>query len=255
MVCSLERWHGETRVSPNFLRGLALVACGAIFWLIYFDLKDRLTKEPRRLLFYSFLLGGVSVGVALLLYKLVRFAGVTVGPDQPMTDVLLYTVAIVGPIEEGAKFLVARLVIFGWKDFDEPIDGLLYAACVAIGFAAVENVLYLPDLPLHEQAARAIVSPLTHSLFAALWGFGAAKAILHAKTLPAKIFWFAAPLVTAMVLHGLYDFLLLAWNATIPVALGTLVLWLGLIAYAAHVVHTKHPVITDAESGEIRPPT
>jgi len=222
------------------------VAGGAVFWLIYFDLKDRLKPEPRRLLLLAFLLGGLAALLGLAAYRLAEWLGAPVSPGESQSEILLYCLALVGPIEEGAKFLVARALIFRWKQFDEPIDGLIYASAVAVGFAAVENLLYLPHLDWPEQLARALTSPLTHSLFAAIWGLGLIHARLHAPTRGARFLLQALPLAASMLLHGFYDFLVIGPGATLPASGIVLVLWLWMIVWARSVVRGRsRPYLLD----------
>jgi RsiW-degrading membrane proteinase PrsW (M82 family) len=218
------------------IRGIGFVAGGAVFWLIYFDLKDRLRPEPRRLLVVAFLLGGVAALLGLAGYRLAEWLGAPVDPGVTASSVLLYCLLLVGPIEEGAKFLVARAVVYRWRQFDEPIDGLIYSSAVAVGFAAVESLLYLPYLDWPHQLARSLASPLTHSLFAAIWGFGLSRARFGGGSRLFRWLWQALPLVLSMVLHGLYDFLLIGVGATIPASGIALVLWLFLIVHARRLV-------------------
>lgn len=208
---------------------------GAIFWLVYFGFKDRLRPEPRRLLIAAFLLGGLSALLALGGFRLAEALGAPSWPDDDWPAILVYSLGLVGPIEEGAKFLVAALTVFRLRDFDEPIDGIVYAATVAIGFATLENLLYAPHLGAGEQAARALASPLTHSLFAAVWGFGVARARFAARNPGARRFWIGSTLLAAMVLHGLYDFSLLALNAAYVSGAIALALWIALIVHARRV--------------------
>jgi RsiW-degrading membrane proteinase PrsW (M82 family) len=134
---------------------------------------------------------------------------------------------------------VARRFVFRWRHFDEPIDGLVYASAVAIGFATLENLIYLPWLGWVEQAARSLTSPLMHSLFAAIWGFGAGRAAFRARTPAARFAWQAIPLATSMLIHGLYDFLVIGLHATLPASGVVLVLWLLMIARARRLVREK----------------
>ena len=52
---------------------------------------------------------------------------------------------VIGPCEEIAKFLAVRLFVYRNHEFDEPLDGIIYAAAAALGFASLENVLYVID--------------------------------------------------------------------------------------------------------------
>lgn len=218
------------------IRTVGIVAAGALLWMLYFDRKDSLKPEPRRLLLLAWGWGCGSALLALALYWLAGLVGLPSWPGNSTSEIALYCLALVGPVEEGAKFLVARTLVFRWSHFDERIDGMVYAAAVAIGFATVENMLFAPLLPWSEQLARAITSPLTHSLFAAIWGFGTAHALLVARTRTGRLLWQLLPLGLAMALHGLYDFFLLAFDATLPASGIILLIWVALIFYSRRLI-------------------
>jgi len=221
------------------IRTLGIIVAGALLWLLYFDHKDRLQPEPRYLLLLAWLCGCGSAVFALGLFWCAGRLGMPLWPDENTRDIALYCFLLVGPVEEGAKFLVARTLVFRWRHFDERIDGMVYAAAVAIGFASVENLLFAQVLPWPEQLARALVAPLTHTLFAAIWGFGAAYALLDCRSRTCRILWQLVPLVLAMAAHGLYDFLLLAWGGTVPASGVILLLWVGLIVYSRRLVRRQ----------------
>jgi RsiW-degrading membrane proteinase PrsW (M82 family) len=226
-------------LSGFYLSGLGFVVGGALFWVLYFDLKDYLNPEPRRMLLLGFFLGCVAAVVAWWLFRLTDLLGLPQAPGNTIAQILVVCVVIGGPIEEGTKFLAARLFLFRSRHFDEPIDGLVYASAVAIGFASVENLLYLNGLTWIEALARAAASPLTHSLFASIWGFGAARAFFRARTRGARFLWQAGTLALSMVVHGLYNFSLFAYNAGYIAAFIALILWLSLIAYARSLVRAS----------------
>lgn len=217
----------------------AAIVGGALLWLIYFDFKDRLQKEPRLLLLAAFGLGGLSAVLGLGVYGLAEQVGFPASPGHTPGQILRFCLLGVGPVEEGCKFLVARALVFRWRAFDEKIDGLVYSAAVAIGFATFENFLhlfYLPYLDTSEQLARAAVSPLTHSLFAAIWGFGVSRALFGVRSRLARWLWQAGPLVLSMLLHGFYDALLIGWDATLPASATVAVIWAFVLWNARRVL-------------------
>jgi RsiW-degrading membrane proteinase PrsW (M82 family) len=233
------RANGDVGEAQWIVPGVGLASGGALFWLLYFDLKDRLHPEPRRLLVASFLLGGLATAVAALGYRGVELLGVPPAPRPETGELLAYCLGVVGPIEEGAKLLVAWLVVFRWREFDERIDGIVYAGAVAIGFASFENLVYARWLPPGEQLARALVSPLTHSLFAALWGVAAARAYIPRRPAPVRGLLLAGGWAAAALAHGLYDAALLAAGAPWLGALLVLALWLPLIVLARRLVRAR----------------
>lgn len=211
---------------------VGVVAAGAVLWSLYFRFKDRLKPEPLKLLAVSLLLGSGAAGLSIILFRLLPSAGLPEVPPTGGLGLLLYCVAVIGAVEEGVKFAVVRLVMVRWREFDEVIDGLFYAAMTAVGFASVENLVYAESAPWPEQLARAATLPLTHAVFAAVWGLPMAHALSVPRPAASRFMRQALPLALSMFLHGLYDFFLLGYDATISASAVVLVLW-GAIIYVA----------------------
>lgn len=214
------------------LRAAGFAAAGTLFWLQYWDLKDRKRPEPRGHLVAAFALGCVSALLALGVYAALAAAGVPTLPGRDPVKALLVCVCVIGPVEECAKFGLARAFVFRWRAFDERVDGIVYGAAVALGFAAVENLIWLPDLATRDAFVRALTAPLVHTLFSVIWGLGTARAFLDARSRAARLAWQAGSLVLASVVHGLYDAILELGASSVVVALWVLVHW-TLIIWAA----------------------
>jgi hypothetical protein len=111
---------------------------------------------------------------------------------------------VVGLSEEGAKFLGAWALPFHRREFDEPIDGLVYGAASALGFAAVENVKYFavgrfgPVLVV----VRTFLSIPAHLFFGAIWGYALGQKLVRPRTS------LLAFLALAAIAHGAFDALL-----------------------------------------------
>ena len=164
-----------------------VILASALFWMQYVNLKDRRQPEPRRRLLLGFVLGLVAWGIAVLGFMAFEALGV---PDIQFGErawTAVYCFLIVGPLEEGAKALMAYLFVFRWREFDEPIDGFVYAAAISLGFASLENFYNVPDLDWGQQLARTAALPITHTLFSAIWGFGAAHARFAAPPGPRRV--------------------------------------------------------------------
>lgn len=205
---------------------LGLVLASTIFWMHYVDFKDRAVPEPRRRLLTAYLLGIGSATLAFLIFTLIENAGLPHVENGSNAWKAAFCFLFIGPVEEGVKVLLAFLVVFRWREFDELVDGFIYAAAISIGFASFENFFHLPNLPWWEQLARTATLPLTHSLFGAIWGLGIAHAILDRSNEVRRGLWIAGTIVLAMAVHGLYDFLLFAYQATLLTSGLILVLWL-----------------------------
>src|SRR5689334_17661934 len=119
------------------LAGLgALPALGAMW---YFDRLDAKRPEPRKSLRRVAIAGGVSVipcaVLELVLMKSVKLEG--------LSSVLFSAFIVAAAIEELAKVLCVRFFIWNRPEFDERMDGIVYATRAGLGFALVENILYL----------------------------------------------------------------------------------------------------------------
>jgi protease PrsW len=114
---------------------LGAVAAGvgpAIFWLWFIWRRDRYDREPKLLLAATFAFGAISAIVAALLETL---AGAELVGAAGIAGTALSAVFLVGPIEEGVKFGVVRVWAYPRRAFNEVMDGPVYAAAAATGFA------------------------------------------------------------------------------------------------------------------------
>jgi RsiW-degrading membrane proteinase PrsW (M82 family) len=210
--------------SLNAWQLLGLLTISAMWWLNYVQSKDRHQPEPLGRLLVAFALGIVACLLALLAYSAVERCGV---PDvqyyaTPWTAV--YCFGIIGPIEEGAKLLVA-LFVFRWRDYDEPLDGFVYSSAVALGFASAENFNTGAGDGWVYQLAYAAVLPITHVLFSSIWGFGFGYARFCVSRPSHRALWKIGSVALSMFAHGLYDFLLFAFQATLATSAIALVIW------------------------------
>jgi RsiW-degrading membrane proteinase PrsW (M82 family) len=200
-----------------------------MFWAWYHYHKDRHLPEPLAHLFLAFLLGGVAFGLGKLMYlglgaMDLRYDAFLLAEQNPR-GLLLYALLAIGPVEELAKLIPFLLVIRRFPEFDEPIDGIIYASFIALGFAAVENVVYFQYLTSGEALARGFAGPLVHIVFASIWGYYVGRACLEGRNVA---FAAAVSLILTALLHGLYDYLVIALPAfALPMsACLVLALWL-----------------------------
>lgn len=228
--------HGKPTALIDWIAGVGVILCAALAWLAYWRWKDHQKPEPLGLTAFAFLLGGASAGVALFGYRIAIQLGLPGIPGGTTGSIARFCLLTVGPVEEGAKFLVAWLLLFRHAEFDEEIDGLVYATAVALGFASVENVLYLPLLPWGERLARSFATPLSHAVFSALWGMGYAHAKFSMTSRGGKTAVVLVSLALAMLAHGLYDFVELAYDATLVAGLLVFSLWWILVLRARWIV-------------------
>lgn len=189
---------------------------GAILWV------DRWEPEPWPALAVAFGWGAsVSVLVALVLNTTALGFLVAGGADEARASA--WAATVVAPVvEESIKGLGVLLVFLVWRRwFDGPVDGLVYAATIAAGFAFVENVLYFGEALASTTGTaeadggtgvavvfvlRAVMSPFAHVLFSACVGLALGWASRR-RSSAAWVGAFPLGLVAAVALHAL-------WNGT-----------------------------------------
>ncbi|MEZ4647963.1 MAG: PrsW family intramembrane metalloprotease [Candidatus Eisenbacteria bacterium] len=213
----------------TFARGLGLAVAGAIVWLLYFDQKDKAAPEPRHRLLIAVLAGTLSAGLASLVFSGIEHLGYPEPERGPLAGTAVLCFGFIGPIEEACKALPFVLLVLRFREFDETIDGIIYASAIAIGFAAAETALYVPRSSVADQVARAFASPLTHAVFASVWGYGFAHAKFLASTRLQRVAWPLLSWLLAAAAHGLYDFAIFAFDASLVASGVTLSLWLAML--------------------------
>ena len=186
---------------------LAIVFAG-VRWV------DRWEPEPLLPVLFAFLWGaGVSVLIALVVGAEIDRVLAVAGTRGPLTDFL--AVAVQAPIvEEAGKGLGLLLVLWvGRRHFDGPVDGIVYAAWVAGGFAFTENILYFGSSLLDGSTAgqvfqtfvvRGLMSPFAHVLFTSAIGIALGLAARRTGRLGA-IGYLVVGLLPAIALHALWN--------------------------------------------------
>lgn len=133
------------------------------FWFWLFARRD-VHPEPAWLLWRTFAYGGLSWALA---------AALELSISTLVSGLLV--VLLVALVEESVKLLAASTAARD-REFDEPIDGLIYAVTASLGFALVENLAYGLRYGLEVAAYRGLVTTLAHVLFSAPLGYALARA-------------------------------------------------------------------------------
>ena len=122
---------------------IALAILPVLILLYYTYQQDKLQREPVKNLVKAFFYGGASVFASLLIS--VPFMNMGLFPQEIHSLSDAFRCAFFGAAipEETAKLVLLWLFLRGCKDFDERMDGIVYAACIGLGFAAFENIEYL----------------------------------------------------------------------------------------------------------------
>lgn len=203
----------------------ALAPVAVLLWQIL--RRDAANPEPPRMLAKAFLYGMVSTAVTFVLLPITEAIGdIVVQNINPLSAAFKQAFFSAALPEEGAKLLMLWLLLRNNPYFDERFDGIVYAVCVGMGFAAVENVLYLfnnYDSWLSVGIVRALFAVPGHFFDAVIMGYYYSHYHFGTRRNPAtKALILAAPVVA----HGIYDGILFSYDIDDGVAVVALILFL-----------------------------
>lgn len=222
--------------SPQSALVIALGILPPILWLLFWLREDH-HPEPKREIVFVFFAGMISVATALLLENMFLGANSIFKKTFMYGPVIFQMLNLLGfaLIEELSKTGAAFFTAIKSKYFDEPEDGIIYLVTAALGFAAMENVLFIAGSlkvgigqSLVVSAFRFINAVLLHVSSAAIIGAGFAFSFYH-KTHRNKDVVFAITLAT--LLHALYNYLIIKniesvvgqFSATLLVVMGAII--------------------------------
>lgn len=184
---------------PFVLLFSAVVPGLLLVW--YFHSRDASPVSARRL-WATFAYGCVCAIPAVFLASIFRkFFGV----DGGLAGAAFKSFIEAGLAEETAKLSVLMFFSLRVSRFTDPMDGLVYGATASLGFATLENVLYVAENGFGTAIVRAVLSVPGHAFFGAIMGYFVGRA----RTLPAGtsvVPLTLRGLAVAVILHGLYDF-------------------------------------------------
>jgi len=219
------------------MASLIVATVPVLIIIIFVYVKDKYEKEPKKVLLKHFLLGAiVSVLLSFLLYFIVE-SFFPPANEFSVFDQFVKAFFVVGLIEEFSKYII--VLLYGQKRsfFNEPFDGIVYCVMVSMGFAFVENILYVIDGGLDVAILRAFTAIPAHATFAIIMGYFMGKA----KFSKNRVKWNLIGLLLAIILHGAYDFFIFI-NFIPGISIGAIVsLILGIaLSLKAIKVHQKN---------------
>tara|TARA_B110001454_G_C12715558_1_gene432433 strand:+ start:2380 stop:3054 length:675 start_codon:yes stop_codon:yes gene_type:complete len=218
---------------------LLLAISPAIIIILYIYFKDKFEKEPIHFLVKNFLLGAtVSVLITL------AFGGfasklIPLVDESSVFQQFLKAFIVVALVEEFSKYLVIRYYSQRSKEYNEPFDGVVYAVLVSMGFATLENVLYVFQYGVSTGVLRAFTAVPAHATFAILMGYFMGKAKFSKNRIVLNLMG----LFFATLFHGAYDFFL--FINFIPGS------WIGAIISLIIGVFLSRKVIKKHENGSV----
>ncbi len=192
---------------------IALGVMPSLVW-IFFYLQEDINPEPKRMLLFVFSAGAIATFFVVGVEN--YFSRVILPPSVSPYDTLsLFGLAF---IEEVFKFFIVFLAIRKSRDFDEPVDAMIYMITGALGFAAVENIgvifnsqQVIMSGALEITILRFIGATLLHSLTAGFVGYYWAVGILRRRVWR----YIALGLLGGTILHTIFNYLILRFDPEI----------------------------------------
>ncbi len=197
-----------TKKGAGKMTFFALLPCIIIFIIVW--RHDKIEKEPPMLLL-KLLIGGALTVISAMILGLV---GMAVLDALVVEGSLLYLIIdnfiVTALVEEGGKYFVLKRLTWRNPAFDHTFDAVVYSVCASLGFAAVENILYLADATLGLAFMRGILSVPSHAMDGVFMGlfYGIAKRCEYRGDYRGTRRNLRLALIVPMLLHGFYDFCL-----------------------------------------------
>ena len=183
---------------------LFLSVLPAALLIIFIYRQDKYQKEPFKSLCKAFFGGMLAVVFTIVTVRIIDY---TIGLIPYLNQTVFYDSFITAGIpEELCKFLIFMIFIWNDKNFDEYFDGIVYASFISLGFATVENIMYVMPGGIGTGIVRALISVPGHFLFGVILGYFLSMAKFNSEK---KGRYIIIGLLIAMAAHGLFDWLLM----------------------------------------------
>lgn len=208
-------------------------ALPTLVWLFFWLKQDHERPEPKKMILIAFIGGMISVVLAMWLEKIAFTEWTTKlltidSLQTPLAWLKNYAlqnniafdrvllVSFFAPIiEEGAKFLMAIILVLKSKENDEPLDPIVYMITVALGFAAIENTLFLIDPFVKNELINGIMTgnmrfigaTVLHTMSSAMIGMFIGFNFFDTKI--KKFFWTVGGLAAAIIVHMTFNFFMI----------------------------------------------
>lgn len=237
--------HSVDSVFYTYVGYIALSFAPPLIWLLFYLHEDR-HPEPKHLLLVTFVGGilGALIAVALevgAFGKPPLFSGLFYNFYPILLQSPMVILAGVALIEEYLKYLSVKIAVLSHPEFDEPIDAMIYMITAALGFAAIENVIFLT--PVFDKsflsgfeltATRFLGANLLHALSSAIVGYFLARHLFS----PWRKHAVFLGVILAGLLHTVFNYLIIV-KELIPHSIVLVILLLVIMAVVVFIDFEK----------------
>ena len=196
----------------ELLLGISILPSVILGFYIYKN--DKIEKEPKSLLIKLFLSGIVSVILTIILTSIFTRIFPILNYENSTNLLTLFVAVFVGIafIEEVSKYIMLKMISWKSNDFRYIYDGIVYAVFVSLGFATIENILYVLNGGISVGIMRAILSVPAHAFFGIIMGlyYGMAKKATFLNNNKEETKNKKLAILIPTILHGIFDYCLFA---------------------------------------------
>jgi len=171
---------------------------------LYIYSRDKYEKEPLPVLLRALLAGVLIVVPVVIIEAFLTRSSETM---EGMAYAAFTAFVVAGFTEEAMKYLAFVLFFWSNRNFNEKFDGIVYSVYISLGFAAIENLIYVYSGGYAVGVIRALTAVPAHALFGIMMGYYFSRAKFEKPMRPLYLLLaFLAP----FAFHGLYNFLLMS---------------------------------------------
>lgn len=151
---------------------LLIAVAPAVILLFYMRRKDKIEKEPVKLILKLLFWGAVSALPAAA-YESFMIDGILAEmlPETSLAFKIIDNIFITAFAEELVKYIVTKRCTWSSKEFNCTFDGAVYAVAASLGFAVLENIFYVFSYGMSTAIMRAIFSIPGHAIFGVYMGY------------------------------------------------------------------------------------
>ena len=233
---------------------IALSLAPVLIIALYLYSRDKYEKEPGTMLFKALGMGVLIVLPAILMELwfeslATSFFPLQEGPGQfefkfigNATEKFYYSIYqaffVASFTEETLKYLAFILIIWRNKNFNEFFDGIIYASFISLGFAAIENIFYVMQMGSATGVLRAFTAVPGHALFGVTMGYYLGLA----KFKPNKVYYLIMALIMPIILHGIYDLILISEKNVLMLLFIPFVIILWILGFRKMKQHSDNSI-------------
>lgn len=202
---------------------VSLAPVAIIAFYVWF--RDKYEREPIRMVLTAMLAGALVVIPVIVVENFISFIG---SPLYGIGEAAWKAFAVAGITEELFKYMVLLVLIWKSSEFNDKYDGIVYAVFISLGFAGIENILFVMQNGFQTGLLRAFTAVPAHAIFGITMGFYFGMARFYPKRqkeLRSKALW------VPVLLHGIYDFILMT---------GIEWLWIVFIGFVFYLYFIGH---------------